>query len=232
LVVGFGEKAVKRTATETVQRILRAIAMAWAAASLLAIASAPAIAHKKPHQPEQQAEQSRNQAAHENTGNAATRPGTVPAAHGSMGEMMEHRSEDRSQMSFAARLLDWIGRLHPSIVHFPIAFFPAAAFTAIVGRRREAFGTPVRFLVITGGIIAPIAAIMGWLDAMGEEPSTLLTVHRWLGTSVGIGGLLLAIWAWRRPDQDRSAGMIVALLLITAAIVVQGWYGGAIVHGR
>jgi uncharacterized membrane protein len=121
--------------------------------------------------------------------------------------------------------------LHPVIVHFPIAFFPAALFTAIVGRRRPAFGTPVRFLVVAGGIIAPIAALLGWLDALNADPSALLVVHRWLGTAIGVVALALAIWAWRRPGQDRGIGMILALAAITAAIVVQGWYGGAMVHG-
>ena len=128
-------------------------------------------------------------------------------------------------------MLDWLGRLHPVIVHFPIAFFPAALLTAIAGRRRPAFGTPVRFLVVAGGVIAPVAALLGWFDATGVDPSALLNVHRWLGTGVGIGGLALAVWAWRRPDQDRSPGMIAALSAMTAAIIVQGWYGGALVHG-
>ena len=134
-------------------------------------------------------------------------------------------------MSTAARLLDWLGRLHPIIVHFPIAFFPAALFTAIVGRRRPAFAAPVQFLVIAGGIMAPLAAILGWLDAMSADPDPLLTVHRWLGTVIGISALGLGIWAWRRPDQIRWTGMLAGLTAITAAIVVQGWFGGAMVHG-
>lgn len=134
-------------------------------------------------------------------------------------------------MSAGQRLLDWLGRLHPVVVHFPIAFFPAALFTAIVGRRRPAFAAPVQFFVIAGGIIAPIAAILGWFDAMTADSGPLLTVHRWLGTAIGIGAIPLAIWAWRKPAQDRGTGMIVALSVITAAIIVQGWYGGALVHG-
>jgi uncharacterized membrane protein len=153
------------------------------------------------------------------------------AMHAQMGEEMEGHDEDRTRMTTFERLLDWLGRTHPVIVHFPIAFFPAALFTAIVGRRRPAFGAPVRFLVIAGGIIAPIAAIFGWLDALNAEPDQLLAVHRWLGTAIGIGALGLGIWAWRRPEQDRGAGMIIALTLMTAALVVQGWFGGAMVHG-
>ena len=36
---------------------------------------------------------------------------------------------------------------------------------------------------------------------------------------------------WRRLDMDRSRPMIVALAVITVAIVVQRWLGGALVHG-
>jgi uncharacterized membrane protein len=151
--------------------------------------------------------------------------------HAEMSDMMEDMDEDRSNMSFVARLMDWLGRTHPVIVHFPIAFFPAALFTAIVGRRRPAYGAPVRFLVVAGGIIAPVAALFGWLDSANADPGSLLTVHRWLGTAIGIFALGLGIWAWRRPDQDRSAAMIAALAVITTAIVVQGWFGGAMVHG-
>lgn len=31
--------------------------------------------------------------------------------------------------------------------------------------------------------------------------------------------------------EDRGAGMIAALTAMTIAIVVQGWFGGALVHG-
>ena len=155
------------------------------------------------------------------------------ANHAGMGEMMEEMAKDRSNMSTLERALDWLGRTHPVIVHFPIAFFPAALFTAFVGRRRPAFAKPVQFLVVAGGIIAPIAALFGWFGA-GFDFATddaLLQVHRWLGTGIGIGALGLAIWALRKPEEDRGLGMILGLAAISAAIVVQGWYGGALVHG-
>ena len=195
--------------------------------ALLLVAASPALAHKE-HKKKQEAVQMVQPGTQ--AGKPAAMQGGPTVMHGPMGEMMDEQ-EDRSNMTFVERLMDWLGRSHPVIVHFPIAFFPAALFTAIVGRRRPAFGTPVRFLVVAGGIIAPIAAIFGWLDAMGADPDQLLTVHRWLGTAIGIGALGLGIWAWRRPDQDRTTGMIVALTVITAAIAVQGWFGGAMVHG-
>ena len=138
---------------------------------------------------------------------------------------------DRSNMPFFQRLYEWMGRFHPLVVHFPIAFFPAALFTAIVGRRRPAFSAPVQFLVIAGGIFAPIAAAAGWLAGMGSEPDPILSYHRWLGVLVGVGGAALALWAWRRPWEDRGAGMILALTVMTVAIAVQGFLGAGITHG-
>lgn len=204
-------------------------------AALTIVASSPASAHEEHRRQREaaaKAERMRQQ--------AAAQPGSVlpptpdpTVMHAQMGEMMDMPKVDRSKMTTTARMLDWIGRLHPIIVHFPIAFFPAAFFTAIVGRRRPAYAKPVQFLVVSGGIIAPIAAVLGWIDG-GFTLATddwLLSFHRWFGTAIGVGALALAIWAIRKPEQDRSPGMIFGLGIMTAAIIVQGWFGGSLTHG-
>jgi len=217
-------------------RLLRTLPVYLCLAVLIAFLSvaSPASAHKDHRKPAA--------GAHTSTQGDASKGGlTEPSAsavenpratHEQMGDMMDDTAT-RKAVTPLERLLDWFGRTHPIIVHFPIAFFPAALFTAIVGRRRPSFGKPVQFLVVAGGIIAPIAAILGWLDAGFDiaRDDALLEVHRWLGTGVGALGLALAIWAILRPDEDRRPGMIAALLVMTIAIVVQGWFGGAMVHG-
>lgn len=211
--------------------LLRPMAMLWALAILLVAASAPATAHKEHKKKQPVAAQVAQPGAQ--PGEPVAMQAGPTAMHGRMGEMMEEEKEDRSGMTMMERLLDWLGRLHPVIVHFPIAFFPAALFTAIVGRRRPAFAAPVQFLVVAGGIIGPLAALLGWFDG-GFDLATddwLLQFHRWLGTAIGVGALGLGIWAWRRPDANRGPGMIGGLTLMTAAIVIQGWFGGAMVHG-
>ena len=152
----------------SIRRIFQSIAILLGMAILLVSLSAPATAHKEHKKKEPVAEQVVLPGAQPSE--PVAMQGGPEAMHGQMGEMMEHDDEDRSPMTFMERLMNWLGRTHPVIVHFPIAFFPAALVTAIVGRRRPAFGTPVRFLVVTGGIIAPIAAILGWEDAMGADP--------------------------------------------------------------
>lgn len=204
-------------------------------ATLVMLGGSPALAHEE-HRRQRaaalQAEKMRQQAAaHPST--LTPSPGVPGRTNPQISEMMDLPKVDRSKMSYASRFLDWIGRLHPIIVHFPIAFFPAALFTAIVGRRRPAFAAPVQFLVVAGGVIAPVAAVLGWIDG-GFTLATddwLLGVHRWLGTAVGVGALALAIWAIRKPEHNRGFGMILALGVMTTAIVIQGWFGGALTHG-
>lgn len=188
----------------------------------------PALAHKDHKKQVEAAQVTPSQ-----PGAAAAMRDDPTAMHAQMGEMIKDMRADRSKMTSVERVLDWLGRLHPMIVHFPIAFFPAALFTAIVGRRRPAFGKPVQFLVVAGGITAPVAAVLGWFDGGYDFASdgALIQMHRWLGTAIGVGALGLGLWAWRRLDEDRSTAMIFGLAAITAAIVVQGWYGGAMVHG-
>lgn len=211
------------------------ITRVWLAVALLAalllVATSPALAHKEHKKRQAEAAQAVQPNARPGAPGAAPEPSA--AGHNQMNEMMDGMDMrmDRSKMSFAERLLAWFGRLHPLIVHFPIAFFPAALFTAIVGRRRPAFSAPVQFLVVAGGIFAPIAAAAGWLAGMSAEPEPILAYHRWLGVTIGIAGAGLGVSAWRRPWEDRGAGMILALTLMTIAIAVQGFLGAGLTHG-
>lgn len=211
-------------------RLLKMIA-AIAIVLGLMIAGSPALAHKEHDKKKAQAAQVVKPATA--PGNAATasnqQAAVQPMSHDMMGEM--DMEADRSKLPFLERLMQWLGRLHPFVVHFPIAFFPAALFTAIVGRRRPAFSAPVQFLVVAGGLLAPFAAAAGWLAGMSADPEPILTYHRWLGVAIGIGGAGLGIWAWRRPWEDRGAGMILALTIMTLAIAVQGFLGAAVTHG-
>ena len=200
-------------------------------AALLMLASSPALAHK---------EHKKKQPVAAQIVQPGAKPGAQPGGPVAMenGAMADHgmmegmeMEMDRSSLPFVERLLGWLGRLHPLIVHFPIAFFPAALFTAIVGRRRPAFAAPVQFLVVAGGILAPIAAVAGWFAGMSADPEPILTYHRWLGVAIGVVGAGLGYWAWRRPWEDRGAGMILALTLMTVGIAVQGFLGAGITHG-
>jgi uncharacterized membrane protein len=214
-----------------IPHLLKSMALLWVMAILLVTASSPATAHEEHKKKKPVAAQVAQPGAQ--PGQPAAGHEGPTSEHGQMTEMMDgmDMGMDRSRMSFLERLADWFGRIHPAIVHFPIAFFPAAWFTAIVGRRRPAFAAPVQFLVVAGGIFAPIAAAAGWLAGMGADPDPVLEYHRWLGVAIGVAGAGLGVWAWKRPWEDRGAGMILSLTLMTIAIAVQGFLGAGVTHG-
>ena len=212
--------------------LARSVLAILAAIAVLSMPAAPVSAHKD-HKAKQEAAQLEAQRAA--AGGSAQ---TAPMAHnmampGHAAAMPGMEKADDPPQSFAARLLDWLGRFHPMLVHFPIAFIPAALFTAIVGRKRPGFAKPVQFLVVTAGVTAPFAMLSGWLSGGFELrlDDWMMQSHRWLGTGIGIGAFALGVFALKRPEQDRGSGMIVGLSILTAAILVQGWFGGALVHG-
>ena len=210
---------------------VRALLIAIALAFALLLASSPALAHKDHKKKRAEAAQLMQPGAQ--PGAPMTMNGKPAAMHSQGSEMMDgmDMGMDRSKMSFLERLFGWLGRLHPMVVHFPIAFFPAALLTAIAGRRKPAFAATVQFLVVAGAIFAPIAAGAGWLAGMSADPEPILAYHRWLGVAIAFAGTGLGVWAWRRPWEDRGAGMIIALTIMTIAIAVQGFLGAGLTHG-
>lgn len=223
-----------------VRHFFRSLAMLVGMAMLSVSLSTPATAHKKDKHKVQETPALLQNGTKPTlpTGNEAVAEdahtehagAAVEHGHGSMMEGMDMEM-DRSDIPFLERLLTWFGRLHPLVVHFPIAFFPAALLTAIVGRRRPAVSAPAQFLVIAGSIFAPLAATAGWLAGMSTDPEPILAYHRWLGVVIGIAGAGLGVWAWKRPWDDRGSGMILALTFMTIAIAAQGFLGAAITHG-
>ena len=150
-----------------------------------------------------------------------------------MGEMMDgmDMGMDRSKMSFFERLFGWLGRLHPLRGPFPDRLLPRRA----VHRDRRSQTTSIRgarsVLVVAGGSSRHSRLLRLACGGIGADPEPILAYHRWLGVAIGVGGAGLGIWAWRRPWEDRGAGMILALTVMTIAIAVQGFLGARLTHG-
>lgn len=169
---------------------------------------------------------------------AITDPGTGgadAAAHGANGDrtmsaaqMMQHKIEENRLTSFS----DLLARLHPIAAHFPIALFLVAALAefALIFRPSLGLHSIVRFLVAGGAIGGLGSAAFGWFAAGWRlsDRSETLTIHRWNGTAIAVAGLLA--WWLSSPGKKRWWLRLV-LTIIAGALIVQGYYGGEMVHG-
>lgn len=141
--------------------------------------------------------------------------------------------EGEAAKSWSSRLVDWIGRTHPFAVHFPIALIPIAWIGLIFDRRRGDTEPLIRSLIVVAGTSSAVAGALGWLNggAILSDGDPLLMWHRWLGTALGLAGGGMAIWSWLRPSAAHSRAMVWALGATTLILLIQGWIGGALVHG-
>jgi uncharacterized membrane protein len=171
--------------------------------------------------------------AHEKHQQAASEPAV---AHSEMHQQMEEHLQEMEALapkSFAGRVTSWFGRMHPFAVHFPIALFPVALVALILARRRGETVELIRALIIVAGVGSVIAAALGWL-AGGltlTDADTVLMLHRWLGTLLGLAGGLIAWWAWRWRNSIDHGLMVGSIGVIVAFLLVQGFLGASVTHG-
>ncbi len=189
---------------------------------------APAIAHKDHQKKVEEAARKAAQAE----GSAVVAQPMSPIVHEAVKEDLAELEAEAAK-PWHLRLLDWLGRTHPFLVHFPLALFPVALVALVMARRRGSAVDLIRALIVVGGAASAGAALLGWFNAGFQlsDKDPLLLWHRWLGTLLGIVGAGLGAWAWRRASAVNSGAMVALLALTTVALLVQGWLGGALIHG-
>jgi uncharacterized membrane protein len=114
------------------------------------------------------------------------------------------------------------GRMHPLLIHFPIALVLAAAAAELVAAttsRRE-----WRVIAIVnlraGALFAIVAAISGWLLAASVEPTPSLEYHRVLGSAAAFAVAVTALTTSAAGMREANGWWPYRLGLFTAAVLV------------
>ncbi len=135
------------------------------------------------------------------------------------------------------RFLGWLGRLHPALVHFPIALLLAAALAELL---RMLGGAPwlasaARFCIQIGCAGALVAGATGWFSTeYGTQAGRDIGWHRWLAcATIALSIVLLALseLAHRRAGAGPSKRYRLVLFATVVLVGVTGHFGGMLVHG-
>lgn len=131
----------------------------------------------------------------------------------------------------------FVGRLHPLLIHFPIALVIAAALaeSAAILTSDDRWRTVAVANVRAGAVFALLAMVAGWRLAMGPqmELSSLLEWHRWLGTVAAAAACAaaLATAGARRQPMSSVRAYRIALFAAGTLVAVTGHLGGVLVWG-
>jgi plastocyanin/uncharacterized membrane protein len=128
---------------------------------------------------------------------------------------------------------------HPILVNFTAALLPLAFLSDLLGLwwKRASLHNAATWMVLYEAIITPLTGAAGWWwkSQVGPAlPPAVITVHEWLGTSLAVIFILLAIWRWRIQKRNAVPGIsyMVVVAIVALALVYQGSLGGLMVFGR
>lgn len=126
---------------------------------------------------------------------------------------------------------EFIGHLHPVIVHLPIGILLLACLFLWQSRkdRSEDFQRTINIILGLGMISAIAACITGFiLSRIGEYEEGLAGWHQWMGISVALVSII-TFYFRRKKKLVRWQSLMASILLVL--IFITGHLGGSLTHG-
>jgi uncharacterized membrane protein len=130
-----------------------------------------------------------------------------------------------------------IGKLHPLLVHFPIALVLAAAAAELVAiaMPRHGWHSIAVANLRAGAAMGVVTAVTGWLLASSPSVDATPTLewHRWVGMTGAVGALAAALLSSHPHAQSRRPVTVYRVALFGAAflVAITGHLGGTLVWG-
>lgn len=134
-------------------------------------------------------------------------------------------------------LWQFLGRLHPMFVHFPIGLLVVALILELFAlrKRNKEFRLAIYLVVGIGAASALVAVVLGWLlETQDQYSGDILTIHKWTGMSTALLATvtLLLLRHIIRDKQWHLLGLYRLILITTVGgVTVAGHMGASLTHG-
>lgn len=135
-------------------------------------------------------------------------------------------------------LWQFLGRLHPLVVHFPIALLVFAAILELftIGKYHSKLRPGINAILLGGIFSAIIAAFFGWQLAENENiTGDLLDQHQRSGFITATIGLVL-LWFLSQIEIKKRTKNIkffrATLFVTTLGVILTGHLGASLTHGE
>lgn len=130
------------------------------------------------------------------------------------------------------------GHIHPILVNFTAALVPISFLCDVLGRarRNQSLTNAGWWTILFAACITPLTGIAGlmWKQSVADmAPADLLRVHQWLGITLAVVLIVLAVWRSRYHSRALApaVGYLVVAFIAVVALVYQGSLGGAMLFG-
>lgn len=134
-------------------------------------------------------------------------------------------------------LWQFLGRLHPLAVHFPVGLLLFAAVLELFTLKNfhSKYRPGINLLVLFGAVAAILAAVLGLVLANNEDyGGDTLDLHQWTGIATAIlGGLAFLLLLRVKPNSQAVQVKLYRGVIFTTAIGVSvaGHFGASLTHG-
>jgi uncharacterized membrane protein len=136
----------------------------------------------------------------------------------------------------ASAWIEFLGHLHPVVLHFPLALVIVGAVAVIWNwlRGEEGVGEFAFHCLWIGAAMAVVASVSGWFFAEHEAGEEGLELHRWFAVGATGAAVLVAGLATLARTDDRPGLVAITrlgALLTAASMAFAGHLGGNMVWG-
>src|SRR5690606_16762635 len=133
-------------------------------------------------------------------------------------------------------ILQLLGRLHPLVVHFPIALLIVAYFLELLtlGGKRRGLREGINWMVFLGTLFAILATVLGWLLRTQDDYSgNLVMLHQNTGIATAVLAMVTSLVLWNTLNGKlRNFVLYRSILSLTVVfLIIAGHLGSSLTHG-